>query len=699
MDDLLPDFLLETHEGLSLVEKALSRLQDAPDDAPTRAEIFRQVHNIKGACGFLGLPRLEKLAHAAESVLALCRDGSLAVTPQSMAPLVAAMDAMRQIVLGLEQHGQEPAGDDSALIAGLEAACVRVSSGLPKAKAQVNTHSTLAPTHRLHVPVDVLEDLLRLMSELALSRNQLIQLARASSDSQISAAVQRLSQITSELQAGVMKTRLQPIGTAWATLPRQLRDLARQLGKKINLKISGADIELDRQVLDLIRDPLTHMLRNSADHGLETPAERRAAGKPEAGQILLNAYHQAQHIIIEISDDGRGLPLKEIRAKAFAQGLATQAQLARMNEDDVRGLIFQPGFSTARQVTPVSGRGVGLDVVKTNIERIGGTIDLCSEEGRGTSFTLKIPLTLAMISALIVQAGGERFALPQIGVVELIRLDDRHESVARLERIKGTLILRLRDRVLPVVSLSTLLRLGVASAECPERYVIVTQVGTHRFCILVDRILDVENITVKPLAPILRHITIFGGNTILDDGSVIMILDPHGLGRGAGIAPEAFAEDEEIIEALPAINAVTKTPLLLFRAGDEALQAVPLGQVMRLEDIAVERIEFAGAAPFVAHRGQSMPLLPMGAHWQAPKSGRQAVLVLSDGDHPLGLMVDEVLDVLDEALLIQPEASRPAYLGSAEVAGRVAQVIDTGYWLSRAYPDGIAGTPFCRQGA
>ncbi len=699
MDDLLPDFLLETHEGLSLVEKALSRLQDAPDDAPTRAEIFRQVHNIKGACGFLGLPRLEKLAHAAESMLGLCRDGSLAVTPQSMAPLVAAMDAMRQIVLGLEQHGQEPAGDDGVVIAALEAASVAASHALPKLGAPEKDRPALAPLRTLRVPVDVLEDLLRLMSELARSRNQLIQLARASSDSQISAAVQRLSQITSELQAGVMKTRLQPIGTAWATIPRQLRDLAHQLGKKINLKIRGADTELDRQVLELIRDPLMHMLRNSADHGLETPAERRAAGKPEVGQIRLNAYHQAQYIIIEISDDGRGLPLKEIRAKVQAQGLATQAELARMSEDDVRGFIFQPGFSTAQQITPVSGRGIGMDVVKANIERMGGTIDLRSEEGRGTSFTLKIPLTLAMISALIVQAGGERFALPQIGVVELIRLDDSHESVARLERIKGTLMLRLRDRVLPVVSLSTLLRLGVALAECLERYVIVTQVGTHRFCILVDRILDVENITVKPLAPILRHITIFGGNTILDDGSVIMILDPHGLGRGAGIAPEAFAEDEEIIEAPPAINAVTKTPLLLFRAGDEALQAVPLGQVMRLEDIAVERIEFAGAAPFVAHRGQSMPLLPMGAHWQAPKSGRQAVLVLSDGDHPLGLMVDEVLDVLDDAVLIQPEASRPAYLGSAEVAGRVAQVIDTGYWLSRAYPDGIAGSPFCRQGA
>jgi len=699
MDDLLPDFLQETHEGLSLVEKALSRLEDTPDEAPMRAEIFRQVHNIKGACGFLGLSRLEKLAHAAESMLGLCRDGSLAVTPERMAPLVMGIGAMRQIILGLEQHGQEPAGDDSLVIAALEAACVTASPALPKADAQLKTLPTLAPAHRLRVPVDVLEDLLRLMSELALSRNQLLQLARASSDSQISATVQRLSQITSELQAGVMKTRLQPIGTAWAKMPQQLHDLAHQLGKKIDLKIRGADIELDRQVLDLIRDPLMHMLRNSADHGLETPAERRAAGKPEAGQIQLNAYHEAQHIIIEISDDGRGLPLKEIRAKALAQGLATQAQLARMNEDDVRGFIFQPGFSTARQITPVSGRGVGLDVVKTNIERMGGTINLRSEEGRSTCFTLKIPLTLAMISALIVQVGGERFALPQIGVAELIRLDDRHEGVARLDTIKGTLILRLRDRLLPVVSLSTLLRLEGAAAECLERYVIVAQVGTHRFGILVDRILDVENITVKPLAPILRHITVFGGNAILDDGSVIMILDPQGLARSADITPETFAEDVQSIEAPTATNAMIKTPLLLFRAGDEALHAVPLGQVMRLETITVERIELAGAAPFVEYRGQSMPLLSIATPWQVPKSGRQTVLMLSEGDRSLGLMVDEVLDVLDDAVLIQPEASRSAYLGSAEVAGRVAQVIDTGYWLSRAYPDGIAGAPFCSQGA
>lgn len=441
------------------------------------------------------------------------------------------------------------------------------------------------------------------------------------------------------------------------------------------------------------------MLRNSADHGLETPAERRAAGKPEAGQILLNVYHQAQHIIIEISDDGRGLPLKEIRAKALAQGLATQAQLARMNEDDVRGFIFQPGFSTARQITPVSGRGVGLDVVKTNIERMGGTINLRSEEGRSTCFTLKIPLTLAMISALIVQVGGERFALPQIGVAELIRLDDRHEGVARLETIKGTLILRLRDRLLPVVSLSTLLRLEGAAAECLERYVIVARLGTHRFGILVDRILDVENITVKPLAPILRHITVFGGNAILDDGSVIMILDPQGLARSADITPETFAENVQSIEAPTATNAMIKTPLLLFRAGDEALHAVPLGQVMRLETITVERIELAGAAPFVEYRGQSMPLLSIATPWQVPKSGRQTVLMLSEGDRSLGLMVDEVLDVLDDAVLIQPEASRSAYLGSAEVAGRVAQVIHTSYWLSRAYPDGLAGAPFCSQGA
>ncbi len=316
-----------------------------------------------------------------------------------------------------------------------------------------------------------------LVSELVLTRNQLLQLARASQASAFTVPLQRLSHITSDLQEGVMKTRMQPIGNAWAKLPRLVRDLAHELGKKIELEMRGAQTELDRQVLELIRDPLTHMVRNSGDHGLEKPAERRAAGKPETGRILLNAYHEGGHIIIEIGDDGRGLPVDKIRAKAIANGLATEAEIAQMHERDILRFIFAPGFSTAQQVTSVSGRGVGMDVVKTNIEKIGGTVELVSREGKGTTFTIKIPLTLAIASALIVESGGERFALPQIGVVELVRVGGTQEGAPRIERIKDSAVLRLRERLLPLVSLAGLLRLR--HEETDEGFVAVMQVAAR----------------------------------------------------------------------------------------------------------------------------------------------------------------------------------------------------------------------------
>jgi two-component system chemotaxis sensor kinase CheA len=453
----------------------------------------------------------------------------------------------------------------------------------------------------------------------------------------------------------------------------------------------GADTELDRQVLELIKDPLTHMVRNSGDHGLEKPADRRAAGKPETGRILLNAYHQGGHIIIEIGDDGRGLPVDKIRAKVLAQGLTTEAELAQMSEHDVLRFIFRPGFSTAQQITSVSGRGVGMDVVKTNIERIGGTIELRSKEGRGTTFTIKIPLTLAIVSALIVQAGGERFAIPQIGVVELVRVGDEHEGNTRIEMIKDAPVLRLRDRLLPLVSLSSLLRLREAPIGGLKGYVVVMQVGANVFGIVVDRVFDTEEIVVKPVAPILRHITMFSGNTILGDGSVIMILDPNGVARGAGITAEGRVEEQQTMNVNGGIRSDSSTSLLLFRAGDQTPKAVPLGLVARLEDIPVERIEMSGGTPVVQYRGQLMPMVPIAGHWEAPASGRQAVLVFTEGQRSMGLMVDEILDVVEEPLLIQPGSDRLGYLGSAVIAERVTDVIDTVYWLSHAGGDWFRG--------
>lgn len=720
MDDLLADFLTETHEGLLALDSALVRLERAPDDHPTLSEVFRLVHTIKGTCGFLGLPRLEAVAHAAENVLGRYRDGTLPVTPAGITLILTALDRVKAIVAGIEANGSEPAGEDGPLIAALNAAAEGKAGAAPVAEAPaapppaeaaapvaepaaqdtgVETASAAsgggAAPQTIRVSVEVLEDLMTLVSELVLTRNQLLQLARAHQSDAFAVPLQRLSHITSDLQEGVMKTRMQPIGNAWAKLPRLVRDLSHDLGKKIELDMRGAQTELDRQVLELIRDPLTHMVRNSGDHGLETPADRRAAGKPETGRIILNAYHEGGHIIIEVGDDGRGLPVDRIRAKALANGLATDAELAQMSEREILRFIFAAGFSTAQQVTSVSGRGVGMDVVKTNIEKIGGTVELVSKEGRGTTFTIKIPLTLAIASALIVEAGGERFALPQIGVVELVRVAAggaqagaaAQDGAPRIERIKDAAVLRLRDRLLPLVSLAGLLRLPPASQDAG--FVAVMQVGGQAFGIILDRVFDTEEIVVKPVAPILRHITMFSGNTILGDGSVIMILDPNGIARAAGVGLDAASEEER--RGAPAaigMRSDAKTSLLLFRAGDGGPKAVPLGLVARLEDIPGERIEMSGMTPVVQYRGALMPIVPLSPGWTAPSGdARQPVLVFTERDRAMGLAVAEILDVIEERLEIQPGTGRPGFIGSAVIAGRVTEVIDTAFWLSQAGDD------------
>ncbi|MFC3126637.1 chemotaxis protein CheW [Pseudoroseomonas globiformis] len=746
MDDLLADFLTETNEGLAALDGALLKLEKAPDDRQTLSEIFRNVHTIKGTCGFLGLSRLEKVAHAAENVLGRYRDGTLQVTPEGITLILSALDGLKSIVAGLESTGAEPPGDDAPLIAALDAAwrgeavaapiaaatappseeagsdpvadaaaaealfdapaepeaprapVVPVPPATPaphvpapraeESEAAPVAAGPITPAQTIRVSVDVLEDLMTLVSELVLTRNQLLQLVRARSDAALTVPLQRLSHITSELQEGVMKTRMQPIGNAWQKLPRIVRDLANELGKKIELVMKGADTELDRQVLELIKDPLTHMVRNSGDHGLETPEQRRAAGKPELGRITLNAYHEGGHIIIEIGDDGRGLPAERIKAKVLAQGLATEAELAGMSEREIQHFIFRAGFSTAAAVTSVSGRGVGMDVVKTNVEKIGGTIELRSVEGKGTTFFIKIPLTLAIVSALIVEAAGERFAVPQIGVVELVRAGGSGEA-AQIERIHDTPVMRLRERLLPLVSLSRLLQLDTRPEEAREEgFVIVTQVGGNVFGIIVDKVFDTEEIVVKPVAPILRHVTMFSGNTILGDGSVIMILDPNGIARATGVGADGPVDDAVKVAAMGSARSGERTALLLFSAGDDTPKAVPLGLVARLEDLPVESIEHSGGKFLVQYRGKLMPLVPMSGHWSPPERGRrQAVLVFNDRDRAMGLMVDAILDVVEEVLNIEGTSEQPGFLGSSVICGKVTDVIDCSWWLHQAGDD------------
>ncbi len=752
MDDLLADFLTETNESLADLDLALVKLEQTPDDSETLKLIFRLVHTIKGTCGFLGLSRLERVAHAGESVLVKIRDGALVVTPDIISTVLQGLDRIKAIVTGLATHdGVEPEGDDTALIAALEAAAEgRLSAPSPAAEATqapapepspeqaiaaaapeepAPAASEPAPAKEpapvaeapaikpppdaaapeapaveaqigpqtIRVGVEVLEDLMTLVSELVLTRNQLLQLSRSQEDSAFAVPLQRLSHITSDLQEGVMKTRMQPIGNAWNKLPRLVRDLAHEVDKKIELVMHGADTELDRQVLELIKDPLTHMVRNSADHGLESPAERRAAGKSETGRIMLNAYHEGGHIIIEVADDGKGLPIAAIRAKALSRGQASEAELAAMSDEQVARFIFRAGFSTARTVTAVSGRGVGMDVVKTNVERIGGTIDLKSTPGQGTTFFVKIPLTLAIVSALIVQAGGERFAIPQISVIELVRAagsgstSDRTES--RIERINDTPVLRLRDQLLPLVSLSGLLRLKTSSTDTEAgQCIVVTQIGASLLGIIVDRVFDTEEIVVKPVAPILRHISMFSGNTILGDGSVIMILDPNGIARAQGIAGSDGHIAEGNTKDVVVAQSEQRTAMLLFRAGDRSPKAVPLSLVARLEDIERDRIEFSAGQSVMQYRGRLMPLVPMSGTLDLEKP-RQAVLVFNDVDNAngrdrcMGLVVDEILDVVEEHLKVELSGDRPGLLGTAVVDGHATDVIDTAYWLTQATQD------------
>jgi two-component system chemotaxis sensor kinase CheA len=732
VDDLLSDFLTETNESLAELDVALVTLERTPDDAETLSGIFRLVHTIKGTCGFLGLPRLEHVAHAGENVLGKLRDRTLAVTPAIVSLVLAAIDRIKAIVGALAATGVEPPGDDSELIAALNAAAAGEAAPAPRPQPETAAAPEPAPVaaeppppppeakapaaekpaepaaanapqaaQTIRVTVDVLEDLMTLVSELVLTRNQLMQLARTQDNSPFTVPLQRLSHITSDLQEGVMKTRMQPIGNAWNKLPRLVRDLSHEMGKKIELTMLGADTELDRQVLEMIKDPLTHMVRNSGDHGLETPAQRRDAGKPETGNIVLNAFHEGGHIILEISDDGRGLPVDRIRAKALASGLATEAELAAMTDGQIERFIFRAGFSTATTVSAVSGRGVGMDVVKTNIEKIGGTIDLKSTPGQGTTFIVKIPLTLAIVSALIVEAAKERFAIPQISVVELVRaLRDQGNGAGSageslIERINDTPVLRLRNRLLPLVSLAELLKLGVEDTADGAAHIVVAQVGQHMMGIIVDRVFDTEEIVVKPVAPILRHVTMFSGNTILGDGSVIMILDPNGIARGTGAG--AGSESKLLQGArIDTQTSADQTAMLLFRAGGSQRMGVPLGLVARLEDIPREKIEFSCGATVTQYRGKLMPLIAIDGGTGSDKP-TQPLLVFADGERIMGLMVDEIIDVVDDKLDIELAGSRPGLLGTAVIGGAATDVLDTGYWLTQAWQDWFRNVP--RQGA
>jgi two-component system chemotaxis sensor kinase CheA len=779
MDELIGEFLAETSESLDVIDVELVKFEADPQDRATLDNIFRLLHTIKGTCGFLGLERLEAIAHAGETLLGKFRDGDLVADSAAVTVVLRSLDQIKLILDGLEQTGSEPDGDDSALIAELEALSEGKAAPAPapapepepepepepapevaakgedfdadlgrelrpgevslaeleaafmntpgpeaddapaaqEAEAVTDTETNApapaieetapaaaevaAPAaangdtpaaggartqSTIRVNVDVLENLMTTVSELVLARNQMHQIVRGAEDSALKTPLQRLSSVTAELQDGVMKTRMQPVGDAWKKLPRIVRDASQDLGKKINLIQEGEETELDRQVLELIKDPLTHMIRNSCDHGLETPEARAASGKPETGTIRLSAYHEGGAIIIKIADDGRGLDPEKIRAKVLEKGLATPDELAGMSEAQIQRFIFAAGFSTAAQVTNLSGRGVGMDVVRTNIEQIGGSIDLHSEVNKGATFTIKIPLTLAIVSALIVKAGDARFAAPQLSVRELVRVGPG--SSIKVETLNGARMIRLRDRLLPVIALDEVLNQTLGGTEEMSGYVIVLEAAGRKVGLVVDDVLDTEEIVVKPLSGPLRSVSVFSGATILGDGSVIMILDPNGLASETAMEAEETSEmaAETTIDA-DAISA--RQRLLLVRAGGEEPKAVPVSLITRLEDFDATTIEKVDERFVVQYRGRLLPLAHAGGYDTFQDTGRQPVLVFAEDGRSAGVAVDEILDVVEETLDLEMGSERPGVIGSAVIKGKATEVLDIAWHMERAW----SGTP------
>ena len=735
MDDLIAEFIVETTENLGTLDVDLVQLEATPDDRDLLGQIFRVFHTIKGTCGFLGLPRLEGVAHAAENILGQIRDGVIPADSGRISIILQAVDRIKALLIDLKRDGTEPAGDDLSLIAALNAAA-EAGNGAPAdaappapavemaSVAEVEPEAPVSavepereeapqavaprpasppvaaaasaapadaggvdPQATIRVGLGVLENLMTLVSELVLTRNQLLQLQRGQARSDFASPLQRLNQVVSELQEQVMKTRMQPIGNAWAKLPRVVRDLGRDLGKKIDVVMAGAETELDRQVLELIRDPLTHMVRNSADHGIEAPADRIAVGKPETGRIQLNAYHEGGQIIIEIADDGRGLPISRLRRKIVERNWAGEAEVAAMSDAQVQQYIFKPGFSTAEAVTSVSGRGVGMDVVRTNIEKIGGTVELSSVEGRGTHFTIRIPLTLAIVSALIFEAAGERFALSQASIVELVLLDGHPDR--RVEYLKGNAILRLRDRLLPLVSLRHVLMNDPSPVSDLDGFVIVISIGNLKYGLVVDSVFDTEEIVVKPVSPMLRQEAIYSGNTILGDGRVVMILDPAGLSASlAGGTSLSVVAEHDREKAAVASDAAEKTAFLVFKAGGFEPKGVPLGLVARIEDVAIDEIERSSDQFVVQYRGTLMPLVPFDPAFnpEAEEKGvKRPVLVFSEEDRQMGLIVDDIVDIVSTELELKLVSERPGLIGSMTLQGFATDIIDVGYYVEQAF--------------
>jgi two-component system, chemotaxis family, sensor kinase CheA len=749
MDELTREFLIESQEGLDRMERCLTDLETRPQDAALLGEIFRSVHTIKGTTGFLGFKRLEKLAHRGENLLGLLRDGKAIANRGVITGLLHLLDGLRVILKFIEADGSEGTGDDGALIKELESlhapagdiaaasiaapvappsevipspseaprpapAAARDSSASPVLVAQspapspasqpspepASEQSTAAgpaasdggkprpqpggsaAESTLRVDVTLLNRMMNLVGELVLTRNQVLQ--ATATDPKMTLLSRRLDMVTADLRESVMKARMQPVSNIFSKMPRMVRDLSQSLGRRVHLELEGQETELDKSLLEAIKDPLTHALRNALDHGIEAPVDRRAAGKNPEGLLKLRAVQEGSHVVIEVSDDGAGIAVEKIRDKAIERGLITPDRAALLGERELLQLIFLPGFSTAAKVTNVSGRGVGMDVVRTNVEKIGGKVELDSRAGKGTTVRMRIPLTLAIIPALIVRSLNQSFALPQGALSELVHIPPERAGTA-IEWIENAPLYRLRGRLLPLVFLSRLLdpsrNCNLASDR--DNFIAVLDADGRRFGLVVDGLADPEEIVVKPLSAVLKDIGLYSGATMLGSADLALILDPGAIALKAGITMDS--KEEAAAQMEESADASRDEFLLVEIMGRRA--AVPLADVLRIEQLPLSRIEYVGYRPVLNFEGHLLPVEDTGgilsqaaevSSVAAVTDGPQIIVVVCrDGNRQVGIVVSHVLDVATGSDLF--EAGTGVQTGCVTMLkDRVTGVIDLG---------------------
>ncbi|WP_375506005.1 chemotaxis protein CheA [uncultured Nostoc sp.] len=738
IDDDIEAFLVESYENLNQIEGDIIELEKASANGEALVRIYRSLHTLKGNCGFLPFPNLESLAHAGENLLSCLRDRQLAITPDIISTLLQTVDSIRQMLSQIQATKHEGDHDYSALIVALTRLSETKQTPKPSqspepavntqidAEAQKDTAgsdfeylnhelteistSTTSESAYIRVNVNLLDQMMNLVGELVLARNQIIGFSTKFKDNGFAATCQHLNLLTAELQEGVMKTRLQPISSIWQKFPRVTRDLAIASGKEVEVEMEGADTELDKSIIETIKDPLTHLVRNCIDHGIELPAERVACGKPSLGRLFIRAFHESGKVNIEIGDDGRGLNLERLKERAQQLGLVNAVQAATMSESEAMNLIFLPGFSTAEQVTHLSGRGVGMDIVKSNIEKINGTVEIHSQQGQGTTFKIKIPLTLAIIPALIVSSGGDasrqalrvrgfaidgnrqdcdpltaprlRYAIPQASLQELVRL----EALNSIEILYDVPVYRLRDNLVPLVYLNKVLQQDSVS-NLETLSLVIVEVDNYRFGLVVDTIEDIQDIVVKPLGKQLKALSLFAGATVLGDGTVALIIDVVGLANQTGITAKKQLLSENAANSQE--QAGDRQTILLFEGPQGARMGIPLAIAFRLEEILASAVEKVGNQDVLQSYGQILPLIDLQKIFSDSDHNHsndealatvaetlQVVIVSPYSELSVGLVVNRILDIVEEPLTIKGVPSRPGVLFCAVIQGQITEIID-----------------------